>query len=111
MKFAIPSRPTITTPEPGMGVTVQMWSDRYAGTIVSVSPSGKSFQFRRDRAIRRDKNGMSEVGQDYLYEIDPTAKIETARLAKDGTFRLPGGKRHGSIVRLGYRKAYHDYSF
>ena len=38
----------IKQPKPGLGVTVQVGSDRYAGTITRVSASGKTFWFTLD---------------------------------------------------------------
>ena len=94
-------------PEPtvGMGVTVLRWTDRDAGTLVRVSPSGKTFWFTLDRAERVDDNGMSE-SQTYRYTPRPDGVELTARLSKSGAYRC-----NGAHVRLGDRDAYHDYSF
>jgi hypothetical protein len=93
-------------PEVGMGVTLLHWTDRSAGTITRVSPSGKTFWFKVDRAIRTDTNGMSE-SQQYRFEPDPAAPEQVARLTKNGGYKTTGGPR----LRLGQRSAYHDFSF
>ena len=93
-------------PEVGMGCTELQYSDCHAGTIVSVSSSGKSFTYRRDSAHRTDKNGMSE-SQTYVYSPSPEAPLHTARLHKDGCFYTAGRTR----IAVGYRKEYYDYSF
>lgn len=91
-------------PEVGMGVTIVHWSDRSAGTVTWVSPSGKTIRYRGDRAIRTDSNGMSEA-QSYRYEQIPDGHERTARLTKRG-WRDKGVK-----IVLGVRDAYYDYTF
>lgn len=97
----------VTIPTIGLGVTVYHWSDRSAGTITKISKSGKTIWFRQDTATRTDKNGMSDT-QSYSYQPNPEGREYRATLRKDGTWRCSGGKQH---VGLGYRRAYHDYSF
>lgn len=94
-------------PEVGMGLTIFSYTDRSAGTIVSVSKSGKRFKFQVDKAIRADKNGMSD-SQDYTYEAMPGSKVMTAFKTKNGTWKI---MKDGRGVALGYRNAYHDFSF
>ena len=94
----------VPTPTVGMGITELMWSDRAAGTITRVSPSGKTLWYQLDKATRIDDNGMSEV-QDYAYEPDPTATVKIARLTKRGW------KASGTRLALGYRDTYYDFSF
>lgn len=101
---------TRNQPEPhvGMGVTVLMWTDRLAGTITAYEPGEKIFWFKLDKATRTDNNGMSEV-QSYRYEPNPDAPEQMARLNSKGEWRVGGAR--GSVIRLGDRAAYHDYSF
>lgn len=94
-------------PEVGMGVTELHWTDRHAGTIVRISPSGKTFWYQRDIATRTDTNGMSE-SQSYSYAPDPNAALVAARRNKRGEWKATPG---GTQLRLGQRSAYHDYSF
>jgi hypothetical protein len=93
-----------TKPTVGMGVTVVMWTDRYPGTIVRVSPSGKTFQYQEDKATRTDSNGMSE-SQTYRFEPNPAATVRTARLTKSGW------KDKGTRIAVGVRSRYYDFSF
>lgn len=96
-------------PEIGMGATFVMWSDRHAYTIVGVSPSGKTIKLQRDNAIRTDKNGMGDA-QEYRYEPDTKAYIETATLRKDGKYRMSGYTTGGTVL-INVRDEYYDYSF
>lgn len=93
------------TPEVGMGVTLLLWTDRHAGTITRVSPSGKTFWFREDTAKRTDTNGMSE-SQTYEFTPNPDATERCARLTKSGAY-----KSAGTRIRVGSRSKYHDFSF
>jgi hypothetical protein len=98
-------------PEVGMGATIIYFSDRTAATIVEVSENGKTIKVQADKAIRTDSNGQSD-SQDYRYERNPKGKIETATLRKNGTFVIQGkAMRNGTIVRVGERDEYYDYSF
>ena len=90
----------------GMGVTILMYSDRHAATIVEIcSPS--TIIVQRDIATRIDKNGMSE-NQEYNYTPDTNAPKEVVTLRKDGRWKLTKEK---TVVRLGERDAYYDFSF
>jgi hypothetical protein len=89
-------------PVVGMGATILAWTDRYAGTVVAVTP--KSFTVREDTATRTDANGMSEV-QSYDYTPNPNGRTWTFRMTKRGW------SAKGTGVALGFRRAYHDYSF
>lgn len=94
-------------PDIGMGATINHWSDRTPVTIVNITHKGKRLTLREDKATRTDNNGMSDI-QSYIYENDPNGSIWTATLRKDGTYRISKGS---SLIVLGYRRKYHDYSF
>lgn len=94
-------------PEIGMGVTWSVGSDRYPGTIIDISPSGKRITFQEDIATRTDNNGMSE-SQSYAFQPNPQGEISTASLRKDGRWRITRSKLP---VSLGIRGKYYDYSF
>lgn len=109
-------------PEVGMGATYFAWTDRYALTVVEIK--GSVVVLREDRAIRTDKNGMSD-DQSYRYESDPEGKEYRVKL-KDGVWRRMGyvwvdsvgdyrwrmlPKGQGGSISFGARRAYHDYTF
>lgn len=101
-------------PKPGDGATLRMYSDRHAYTVESVSRSGAELIARKDRAIRTDANGMSEC-QSYRFEPDPTAEPEIFHRCTGADPVFDDGFRYrskfGAILVVGYRAAYHDYSF
>jgi hypothetical protein len=102
-------RPVV--PTVGMGATILMFSDRHAATVIDVGPKAKWITIQEDKAIRTDKNGMSE-SQDYRYEPNPAAAVQTFTLRKNGTYVSQGSSmRSGTIVRVGARDNYHDFSF
>jgi len=94
-------------PEIGMGVTLAIGSDRFPGTIIDISSSGKRITFQEDIASRIDNNGMSE-SQDYIFQIDPQGTIHTASLRKDNSWRITNSK---TPVYIGKRDKYYDFSF
>jgi len=104
-------------PAVGMGVTILMWTDRKAATIVEVDrfKSGpkkgqvKTVVIVRDIVTRVDNNGMSD-SQTYTYEPDPNGYREHWTIRKDGRFRQ-SGYVDGNTLRIGSRDYYHDYSF
>jgi len=93
-------------PEVGMAATILGWTDRYAGTVVWVSASGKTCRVQEDTAIRTDARGLSEW-QDYTYERNPQGRVITFRLGKRG-WRTAG---RGAGLHLGERQSYRDPSF
>lgn len=95
------SRSLSPAPEVGMPATVLHWTDRTAGTVIRVSPSGKTIDVQADTATRIDRNGMSEA-QSYTFARNPQGRVFTFRLGRDGRWRG---------VVLGERAQYHDFSF
>lgn len=96
--------PSPTKPQVGLGATIGWWSDRTAGTIINVSPSGKTFVVQEDRARRTDGFGMSDC-QSYEYTPNQNGRTFVVKQTKHGW------KTAGAAVTVGYRNAYHDYSF
>jgi len=90
---------------PGLGATYSIGSDRYACTVIAVSPSAHKITTRDDRAIRTDSNGMSEA-QSYRYERDPDGALRTFYRNSKGGYGQRGGRLY-----LGARRSYYDYSF
>lgn len=100
-----------TKPVIGMGLTVSMYSDRRVFTIISVSPSGKSFVATEDTSTRTDSYGMSD-SQDYTHSPNPQGEPVTFKLSRAKTgrakdrFKCPLG-----LATLGVRNKYHDFTF
>lgn len=92
----------------GDGATLVMWSDRHAGTVVSVH--AKLLYWQRDHVERLDSNGMSE-SQSYAYYPNPEAPVEAFTLRKNGSWVRKGeGFKNGTRIIPG-RHEYYDYSF
>ena len=108
----------------GDGATILGYSDRYAFTLVDISPSGRTITLQRDKATLL--NGVSSgepdalhftpggfVGhvsgrQRYLYERDPQGQVTKATLRKDGRWRQ---SRTDAPVILGVRDEHYDFNF
>lgn len=106
-------------PVVGMGATLLGWTDRHAATVVGietlVQEGGKvkkgEILIRRDRAVRIDKNGMSE-SQTYEYSEDTAAPTVAYTFRKNGSWVRKGDTlKGGQRVALGHRDEYHDFSF
>jgi hypothetical protein len=101
----------VRVPEVGDGVTVCYWSDKHAGTIISVSASGKQIVVQQDKATRTDDNGMSDR-QSYDYEPDPNGQMWRFSLRKNGRWIEKGGDLYNGLsCSLGGRHEYYDFSF
>lgn len=110
------------SPVIGMGVTTTSYTDRDAGTIISVEKQGKRTLIcvQRDNAERTDSNGMSEC-QTYAYSPNPNgARYHFAAELPDGRwFEMRKNETTGRWnkvdggygLRLGDRDKYHDFSF
>ena len=116
------SRGVIGQPEPteGMGATLLSWTDRHAATVLRVFSVGKTrlVSVQEDKAMRSDKNGMSE-SQTYTYETNPTGRVLTFKQEKNGmwsevafsTTTKRWSKTGGYGLRIGQREEYRDFSF
>lgn len=98
-----------TKPEVGMGVTELCYSDRHAYTVIEVVNTRK-IVVQRDKAIRTDSNGMSDM-QSYEFERRPDGYRSILTLRKDGHWRRLGSGRYGNVYMIGGRDEYYDYSF
>ena len=91
----------------GDGATILGWSDRHPATVIEVKGGKrKTIVIQHDRAIRTDRNGMSEM-QSYTYERDPNGEIEEVGF-RNGAWRVRGTDNG---VRFGSREKYYDFSF
>lgn len=97
-------------PVVGMGVTFLYYTDRSAGTIIEVRTDRKII-VQADKAIRVDKNGMSE-SQKYIFEVQGESEKIAVTLRKNGRWVVSGkSSLNGTAVAIGYREYYHDFSF
>jgi len=101
-------------PEVGMGATLCMWSDRHAYTIhkVDLKSKVKKIWASNDKAVRVDKNGMSE-SQTYEFSNENQNSPEAwtlFTLRKDGRWHM-GNTLRGTILSVGHRSEYYDFSF
>ena len=105
---------TPTIPVIGMGATYCIGSDRYAGTIVYVSASGRSVFFQKDHAINIAPPEERCLGgsQEYRYEPNIHADVEVYTLRKNGRWIQKGCGLVGyGHLSLGKRNHYMDPSF
>lgn len=104
---------TATTTAPitvvGEAATVYIGSDRYAATVVSVSPS---------KVIVQEDTYKAQEGSDYFgdqkydYFSNPDGRTWTFTLRKNGAFVIKGGNlRSGIGVSVGSRETYFNPSF
>lgn len=89
--------------EVGDGVSVHLWSDSHAYTIIARTP--KTLTLRRCKSIRTDSNGMSDC-QDYRFEENENGYVVKAYWSnKNNRFY-----QNGCSVTPGHYE-YFDYSF
>lgn len=102
--------PKDLVPAVGMGATEMRWTDRRPFTITQVLSPTKVV-VRENKAIRTDKNGMSEC-QSYEYAEDPDAMPKIVTLRKNGKWiRIGEDSDSGTKFVLGHRDCYHDFGF
>ena len=109
----------------GMGVTMNMWTDRQAYTIIEVKRNGKQIVIQRDIAVRTNKEDdvfkpggfvgriYNPNGQQWTYERDLDGTITTANWsAKWDRFFVGGAPSsgQGTSVTMG-RNEHYDYNF
>ena len=112
------SRMTNGAPEPtvGMGVTMLMWTDRQAGTIVEVNTKKRYIAVTEDSTKRTDNNGISE-SQKYEYNAVMDGYRNYYRKDRKNQWRRCFYKENGRLVFgsggliIGHRESYYDFSF
>jgi len=67
-------------------------------------------RLQRDKAIRKDKWGMTDA-QQYLYQPDPNRVVVTVSRRRDGKYRRVGEGNTGSLFMVGARQEYYDFTF
>ena len=72
------------TPAVGDGATYAIGMDRYAYTVIEVSPSGKTIRVQRDRVVRVGGEGD---GSRYIYIPNTDREVETCTLRRSGSYQ------------------------
>jgi hypothetical protein len=103
------------TPAVGMGVTLLMWTDRAAGTIVEIR--GNVLVVTEDEVKRVDSNGMSEQ-QQYKFTTNLRGRKSYFKKDRKGMWVEHCYNDKGRLViargcglRIGERNHYRDFSF
>lgn len=92
----------------GAEATMLLYSDTHAGTVIYVSPSGKTIKVQRDRAKLISGSTMSEE-QGWTYERDSQGAITTYRFsAKHGWINRNAAARR---CLVGQRREWRDPTF
>jgi hypothetical protein len=105
-----------TKPEVGKGATELLWSDRHAYFVNEVSKDKKECVIERAKAVRTDKNGMSEC-QDYEYHRDPNAVPIKLRFRYKQWMQQDYDEIQKKFVytkiniKFGFMQEYYDFSF
>lgn len=96
----------------GDGATIQIGSDRYAATVIWVSPSGHQIKLQRDKTKATTPIAYSE-SQSYICVADPNGEIEKAqvRLNREGKPHFCICGKGYLYVTLGVKSPYRDPSF
>lgn len=96
-------------PAVNTGATLLAWTDRYAATVVRVTP--RRIEVRQDNVKRVDSNGRSE-SQKWQCTPNPEGMLTVFTRRKDGKFYERGAKiGKGYKLVLGTRDHYSDPSF
>jgi hypothetical protein len=106
----------------GEGATICFYSDRKAGTIISLS--GKTLVVQLDKAtLKKDWNPEFHAGgfcghvannnsQEYDYERDANGAKIAFTLRKNGKWVRKGESMHrGTKLIIGQRREFYDYNF
>ena len=93
----------------GDAATVQIGSDRYACTVIWVSPSAHQIKLQRDKCKPTAPIAYTE-SQTYICVSDPDGEIEKAQIRgpKNEYYICGSGRQH---VTIGVKHPYRDPSF
>jgi hypothetical protein len=107
----LPFRVQGVLPFVGGPATIYAYSDRYPGTVQSVTD--KEIIITEDKYERIDNNGMSE-SQEYEYTSNPYGRRFVFRKVRSGRCRgqwRENGLTTGMPVNFSYRQKYYNPSF
>ncbi len=88
------------TPAVGDGATYAIGMDRYAYTVIEVSPSGKTIRVQRDRVVRVGGEGD---GSRYIYIPNTDREVETFTLRRSGSYHRKGSPATYGALTVGHR--------
>src|SRR5207247_2498802 len=94
-------------PEVGSGATYAIGSDRYAATVIKVSPSGHQVTVQDDEDRLTSGSPFSEA-QTYEYLRNASGRVMTFTWSRKYGRYVNGGSYR---LTLGVRRAYRDPSF
>ena len=94
----------------GDGVTMHWHTDRYPGTVMSVTESGKTVTVQEDDAYLENQDGLGVQGnQCYNYQCNKEGMVYKFRLSKRGNNNFRA--HNGTVVLSQGRDAYFDPHF
>lgn len=98
--------------EVGDAATISIGSDRYAATVIEVSPSGHQIKLRHDKTVGTKPNMFTE-DQSYICVENKNGEVEKATLRKqqDGAYSFSIAGKGWKHVTLGVKRPYRDPSF
>lgn len=96
-------------PKVGDGATIYAYTDRYAATVIAVSPSGKTVTVQEDNADWEVWPSGYAKANSFVPSPNGRTWTVTLRHVKGGTLWRTKGANNG--VRFGTRDAYRDPHF
>jgi hypothetical protein len=96
--------------EVGTGVTIHYVTDCRPGTVIKVSPSGKTLTVQRDE-WKVVKGSCHDGSAEYEYSRDPNGIIEVYSLRSNGRYVITGSDKRGTCLQIGIRRYYYDPHF
>lgn len=103
-----------TLPQVGDGATIMHWTDRSAGTVISVDTAKNVVVVQEDTATLKEGCDTYGGSQDYDYSPNPNGPTYTfkpvSRGHRKGQMR-EGGRKDGYSVVFGRRDKHRDPSF
>jgi len=101
----------IVSPNIGDGGTIVGWSDRYPVTVVETFQKGAQHYVvvQHDNYTRTDKNGFSRNtnGAKNTYRLDKKGKWRPVCINEHGNYVF----YDGTVLLIGVRERYYDFSF
>ena len=103
----IPFLPSVAEAKVGDGVSVVMWSDRRAATVIHKTAARITIQWDRSVVV---KGSTQDGSAQYDYLPNPDGIVETYSLRKNGRWVRTGDSSTGCYLVTG-RCEYHDPHF
>jgi hypothetical protein len=97
-------------PQEGFGATLEIGGESFAGTIMTIEPTGTELTWRKDHAVYQDVPSAWPPRDEWTFESDSLAEVRRFTRRADGSWR-ESRRVHSGVLVTGVRVEEHYDTF